>query len=246
MSYFRFAGRKIYSYQVILSLVGIAFLIAVLTGAKPPESVPLQPTSPAAKGDTDIPIWFYGVTAIVFGSLLWSIINGDARKDWHWFAKLRPIHFVFAWPILASAIATAIFLNRFPELDRSWLHHLSTGQSSTSGNLNVMAVFIPIVGPLALAIFVANMPNIVRLEEKIFRDGTKNWGNAIFRSLIFGLYHCTVGVNLASALSLGVAGLGFSWHYFKGGVERSTLVHLAYNMTGVAVIVAVLLAGLRS
>ena len=86
------------------------------------------------------------------------------------------------------------------------------------------------------------LPHFAKIEEVLFRSGTKGIGSALIRSLIFGLTHMLAGISLGYALALTVAGLWFSYQYKKGGVERSTSYHLAWNYFLVLILLVVLFA----
>jgi hypothetical protein len=122
---------------------------------------------------------------------------------------------------------------REPLLNFSWLQLLGTKQHpEAGGNLMISgALEIPLVGLFFLVLLFLNLPRLARYEEDAFRRGTKNWKDGCLRSLRFGLVHCLVGVPICYGLGLGIGGLWFTWHYFKGGVRRSTTVHALYNAT---------------
>ena len=60
----------------------------------------------------------------------------------------------------------------------------------------------------------------------------------IVRSITFGLVHCIIGVPIGVGLALSLAGVWFTIQYIKGGLDRSTLYHSAYNLN-IALIVLV-------
>lgn len=78
-------------------------------------------------------------------------------------------------------------------------------------------------------LFTLALPMICQAEESIFRKGTTSWSNAVLRSAIFGFSHMLVGVPIATALGLTVAGLWFTFWYFHGGVAVSTIHHTTYD-----------------
>lgn len=108
-------------------------------------------------------------------------------------------------------------------------------------NLNFAPTEIRFVGPIYLALLMFDLPVIAFTEEMIFRQGTASWPEAIVRSLLFGFVHMLVGVPLFAVASLSVAGLWFSYFYFEGGVELSTLHHTTYDFIVVGLILVMLI-----
>jgi len=97
-------------------------------------------------------------------------------------------------------------------------------------NLNLAAVKFPWFGALFLLILALNMPRLVRREEEVFRRGTKDWRDAVPRSLKFGMIHCLVGVPVSFGLALAIPGLVFSAAYLRGGIRASAFLHTVYNL----------------
>lgn len=52
----------------------------------------------------------------------------------------------------------------------------------------------------------------------------------------FGLVHCLAGIPVFAGLALSLGGLWFTYQYFRGGVEASTVHHLTYNLLIMAAI----------
>ncbi|MBL8059460.1 MAG: hypothetical protein JNK63_01950 [Chthonomonas sp.] len=109
----------------------------------------------------------------------------------------------------------------------SWLSLLAKGQEGA--NLMVAPAQIPWFGIIFVGLLALNLPRLARREEEMFRRGTKDWQDATFRSLKFGLIHMVVGVPLGAALALWIAGMFFSWRYFVGGIRESTFYHTLHN-----------------
>lgn len=131
--------------------------------------------------------------------------------------------------VLAATVATALtLLALFPALDRSWLY-LLPGTGGHAGNLGLMPIQIKYFGIAFLLLFAVSIPDLARSEEVRYRQGTRNWRHGVWRSVRFGLAHCVVGVPLYGGLALTVGGLWFTFQYFQGGVEGSTLHHATYN-----------------
>lgn len=153
------------------------------------------------------------------------------------FKRLRPVMFVTSLPVIAATIATAVLLFQVPWLQWGWYALVSGGQQ---GNVMISALsgtawlFLPFLALLALA-----MPHLVHGEEVSFREGTVTWAQGIRRSIGFGLMHLTAGVPIAAGLALTIAGLWYTHQYMRGGLDRSTSYHLAWNlivMTGAGVL----------
>ena len=125
----------------------------------------------------------------------------------------------------------------------SELFHVGSGNGQANlifSGLNwkwYAVVFLPV---LAVAV-----PRFARTEEVKYRTGTRNWFDGSLRSLRFGLVHMFMLIPFGVSLALTIAGLWFTHQYFKGGVERSTIYHAAFNTTIVVVLfVAVFFTGL--
>src|SRR5581483_1968633 len=91
---------------------------------------------------------------------------------------------------------------------------------------------------LLLLLFV--LPSLAAAEERLFRQGTRGWRQGLVRSLIFGLAHWPMGIPLGAALALSIGGLWFTYQYFRGGIARSTVYHLTYNLLAILLIVLLL------
>ncbi|MEO7718758.1 MAG: hypothetical protein ABIY70_21380 [Capsulimonas sp.] len=139
-----------------------------------------------------------------------------------------PILFQNLLIVLVTATAALTLLHLFPALNRSWLYLIPGGHGSAT-NLSVLPAHIKYYGIAFLLLFAVSIPKFARSEEKSYREGTRNWKQGAWRSLRFGLGHCVVGVPLYAGLALTIGGLWFTLQYFRGGVERSTLHHAAYN-----------------
>jgi hypothetical protein len=117
-----------------------------------------------------------------------------------------------------------------PWLSYSWLMLLAPkNQPVQATNQMLAGAQIPLFGVVFVIILMLNLPRLAALEEDEFREGTKDWKDAIPRSLKFGLMHMIVGVPLWCGLALAIPGMWFTSQYFKGGVSRSTMAHALYN-----------------
>lgn len=148
--------------------------------------------------------------------------------------QYRPVHFVTSLPVIALVAATGLWLYyNVPFLDKNpilWLLSLVFGGDGVGGSNVLFAgfqwkwyavIFMPVL-------FLA-FPALARGEEVDFREGTRDWRHGIRRSIMFGLMHIFALIPLAAAIALSIGGLWFTYQYFKGGVERSTIYHSVYN-----------------
>jgi hypothetical protein len=94
-------------------------------------------------------------------------------------------------------------------------------------------IFLPV---LALA-----LPRFAAAEEAKYRAGTRGWADGTYRSLRFGLVHMLMLIPFGVSLALSLAGAWFTWMYFRGGTERSTVYHAAFNTVIVALLFALTL-----
>ncbi|HRF59804.1 MAG TPA: hypothetical protein PLH94_07815 [Fimbriimonadaceae bacterium] len=113
----------------------------------------------------------------------------------------------------------------------TWLMLLARPEEAANAgqNLNLAPAQIPYVGLLFVALLALSVPRFARYEEEQFRRGTKGPGDALVRSVKFGLVHCIVGVPIGLGLALTIPGLWFTYQYRRGGVRRAVFVHSIYN-----------------
>ncbi len=103
-----------------------------------------------------------------------------------------------------------------------------------------------IVGVI-VGLFILSMLPVIPVaayrEECWFREGTDTWTVAIWRSCKFGFAHPLFLpiLPLAMAVPLALVGLWLTLHYWKGGLERSTLYHALYNFCVIPMIVIALI-----
>lgn len=139
------------------------------------------------------------------------------------YSRVRPRHIASSLLLVASTLAAyAAISSAVPATNTSWISALSGGGSSgTEGtNLLIAPATLPILGPVFIALLVLNMPLLTRLEERLFRGGTRSYIGAIPRSLVFGLAHCLVGVPVAAGLALAIPGMWFSRCYMAGEQQK--------------------------
>jgi membrane protease YdiL (CAAX protease family) len=86
------------------------------------------------------------------------------------------------------------------------------------------------IGPAVMALMLINLPIIALCEEYLFRLGTNGWRHAIFRSVLFGLAHLTANAPFGAVAGTTLAGMWFSYWYFRGGIMLSAQVHFAYTL----------------
>ncbi len=209
-------------------LVLLGSLAAVALGTAPPES-PAPPSSPAAHSLFQ-DLLKYGLSTIIFVSLALPLYRGKMKPYFRFFRLIRPRMVFESLFAIAGVIFAAIALGTlFPFLDRSWLYLLPANGGSAA-NVVIMPASIKYFGVVFLGVLALCLPRLAYDEEVQFRQGTENWRQGMKRSLRFGLAHCVMGVPIYVGLALTVGGLWFTYQYFKGGVERSTAYHLAYNL----------------
>ena len=213
----------------------VAFWYGMVAGV-PHRSASSAPASPA-----------WGVAKYVWCALLTAMLVRDLRRRtlieaWAVARQVRPVVLVQNALVLAVTVATGMSLVRlFPSLDRSWLY-LIPGFHGRATNIGLMPVDIKYFGAAFLLLLAVSIPGLARSEERRYRDGTRDWRHGARRSLRFGLGHCVVGVPVYAGLALCVGGLWFTYQYFRGGVERSTLHHATYNwiITGLVLLFVIL------
>ena len=180
------------------------------------------------------------VLLAVVGSLVQALWGRERlAESWSLVRRLRPLPFLTNLVPITAVLVTAAGLYQLPWLRWGWWTLISgtPGNAMVSAATGSLWVFVPFLVLLAVA-----MPQLVVAEEELFRRGTRNWGHALPRCLVFGLIHLVPGVPIAAALALSIAGLWFTRQYFRGGVARSTTYHLAWNYELVAIVAIALIA----
>lgn len=183
-----------------------------------------------AHGSSHLPdLLSYGIVVLMTGTLVWRLKAGHAAEA---FALARQVTLAVVGQNLIIVALTAslalVLVHVFPALDRSWLY-LLPGHEASSGNIAAMPMQIKYFGIVYVLLFAVNIPRMARSEEISYREGTRDWRHGAVRSLRFGLGHCMMGVPLFVGLALSIGGLWFTYQYFQGGVDRSTLHHATYN-----------------
>lgn len=221
------------------ALLGLAILVGlcvlfVRSLVTPP---PAHASSSAKAHEPFEQIALYVWAAFVTSLLVRPLWTKQAQKHWDVFRSLRPLDFVQAAVVLAITLGVICLLKIYvPWLDRSWLY-LLPGNDGDSANIFVVPATLPIVGLPFLMLLVLCLPMFAYREEVGYRLGTRDWRHGALRSLRFGLAHSFwAGIPLYIGLALTIGGLWFTFQFFKGGVERSTRHHLAYNLIAVTVV----------
>lgn len=87
-----------------------------------------------------------------------------------------------------------------------------------------------LIGYFKLMLFMAILPLVAYIEELIFRLGTQNWIDALYRSTIFGFAHMIIGAPFWVCCMGTLGGLVLSYLYFEGGIGPATLLHFQHNL----------------
>lgn len=219
----------------------LAFLVFVIYGAL----FGMPHSSNEAPGISIILLrWLWPVFMLYL--FVEPLLRAQAQKHWHHFKAIRLSTIACNFLVLVAVALSGYYLSvTFPLLNGSWLHLLPISQNGEATNLAAAPMQLPWVGPIFFVLFLLNIPYFASMEESLFRKGTRSWPDALLRSLAFGLVHCIMGVTVAMGLALSIGGLWFSWNYFRGGEERSTLHHATYNLIAIGLFaLAVLISAL--
>ncbi len=194
----------------------------------------------------------YAFTAGVTYSCVRYAVSGEMKQDYLLFKghNTKSWAEIIATNLLILAITLGLIVAVYvygPAVFRwSWIMLFAT-KDDQGTNLNLAGTQIPFFGPIFMVLLLLNFPRLARYEEEEFRDGTKDWKDAIPRSIKFGLWHCLVGVPLCGGILLAIPGFWFTRQYFRGGVDRSTLYHSVYNMIlGLVVLYFVTVSSIES
>lgn len=164
---------------------------------------------------------------------------------------LRPRHL---WPapfVLASVVAVFALAWLVPALRFGWWTLLGGQGNVVFGTTDqtqgtVFEVLIPVVFVLLL---LPALPLLVEAEERRFRFGAEGWstGRRALRGLQFGLLHLVVGIPVAAALGITVAGWWFTRVYLRAfrasgsageALAESTRAHLGYDLVVIGLVAA--------
>jgi len=203
------------------------------------------------------------LTVVVLGWVGSNLVVGArraVRRRSHTLDLLRGVRGRHLWPApLVLAVVLAVFGLAWlaPPLRFGWWSLLGGEGNVVFGSTEqtqgtVLEVLIPVVFVLLL---LPALPLLVEAEERRFRLGAEGWSTRrrAWRGLQFGLLHLVVGIPIAAALAIAVAGWWFTWVYLRAhrrtgspeaAVAESTRAHLGYDLVVVGLVAAsVVLSG---
>ncbi len=206
----------------------------------------------------------------------WTI-KGNGRRAFAYYRSLWPWAWLPAlgWALAGFVATASLFLIIYlviPPVARDWSLGTLFGIGSEAGrNTATIGLLTPWLLPFYAPILAFALPILAWIEELVFRQGTRGWRDALWRSLIFGLVHLTAGVSLGPCLALTGPGLVFTIVYFRAmhdprqqehlaqlpawardtlapdpsppmyGVFRATQAHFVYNALAIGLLVVVVL-----
>jgi hypothetical protein len=194
--------------------------------------------------------WFGSRLFVSFRRSLTSGARGHALEV---VRGLRLRHFLPVPLVLLLVILAAVGLTSIPPLAFGWWTAIG-GQGNPAFGVTdrtagtAFEVIVPVVFVILL---VPALPLLVEREEVAFRLGAEEWTTPkrIGKALLFGLVHALVGIPIGVALALSIGGAAFTLGYLRAyratasrraALLESTRLHLAYNLTIVTVVAAVL------
>ena len=201
------------------------------------------------------------VTVLVlgfFGSRLFvsfrrSLATDARRHAVELVRGLRPRHFLPVPVLLTLVVLAAMGLTALPLLDFGWWTAIG-GQGNPAFGVTertagtALEVIVPLV---FVVLLLPALPLLVEREEIAFRLGAESWSTPkrIGKAVLFGLVHALVGIPIGVALALSIGGAAFTLAYLRGwratgsrrsALAESTRLHLAYNLSIVTVVAALL------
>jgi hypothetical protein len=167
---------------------------------------------------------------------------------------LRVRHFVPPIPVLCLVVMAVIVLLQIPLLDFGWWSALGGVGNPVTGNTDRTAgTALEWLVPLCfIVLLVPALPLFAEAEERIFRLGSERrsqWQRFV-KGIQFGLVHALIGIPIGAALALSIGGWYFTWWYLSvyrrtgstsAAVLESTRAHVAYNVTVVVIVLALVL-----
>jgi hypothetical protein len=189
----------------------------------------------------------------MFVSFRRSLAAGARRHSVEVARGLRLRHFLPVPLVVALVLVVAIGLTSIPPLAFGWWTAIG-GEGNPAFGVTERTAGTPfelIVPVIFLVFLIPALPLLVEREEQLFRLDAESWSTQkrIGKTLLFGLVHALVGIPIGFALALSIGGAHFLLGYLRvwraTGSRRealleSTRLHLAYNATIVALVVAVL------
>lgn len=225
--------------QTILTAITFGFYYLITSPAQHSNSPSTDPQSGGSPAPGSSAFWI--VIIVVTAVLVHALLKKETRKHWVFFRQIRASLLLQNAFVLAATVTTGLVLEHLlPGLDRSWLYRFPVADGE-SANLILLPTMVKYLAPVYIMMFILCIPAFAYDEEVSYRNGTKNWIQGVFKSIRFGLRHCIMGIPLHYGLAIGVAGMWFMRQYFRGGVERSTLHHLTYNLIIAAVLLIIVL-----
>jgi hypothetical protein len=189
----------------------------------------------------------------MFVSFRRSLAAGARRHSLEVVRGLRLRHFLPVPLVVTLVLVVAIGLTSIPPLAFGWWTAIG-GEGNPAFGVTERTTGTPfelIVPALFLVLLIPALPLLVEREEQLFRLDAESWSTPkrVGKTLLFGLVHALVGIPIGFALALSIGGAHFLLGYLRAwratGSRRealleSTRLHLAYNATIVALVVAVL------
>lgn len=159
------------------------------------------------------------------------LLTGGLQTSMAMIAQITAGMVIQSLVIVALVLGVYCALTRLhPFFDWSWASLI--GKSPI--NIGLIPIKVKYLGLVFLILLILNLPTYALVEEEIFRAGTDNWVEGIWRSLLFGLAHCLSGISLGAGLAVSVTGLWLTHCYFVGGVQYAALHHTTYNIILIA------------
>ena len=182
-----------------------------------------------------------------------SMAAGARRHSLELVRGLRLRHFLPVPLVVGAVLVAAIGLTAFPPLAFGWWTAIG-GEGNPAFGVTERTAGTPfelVIPMIFVALLIPALPLLVEREEQLFRLGAESWSmwRRIGKTLLFGLVHALVGIPIGFALALSIGGAHFLLGYLRvwrrtgsrrAALLESTRLHLAYNVTIVVLVVAVL------
>jgi len=172
----------------------------------------------------------------------------------HTVGLLQGVRLRHVWPapfVLAAVLGAFGLAWLVPPLRFGWWSLLGGEGNVVFGSTDQTSgtaweVVIPVAFVLLL---LPALPLLVEAEERRFRLGAEGWSNGrrALRGLQFGLLHLVVGIPVAAALAITVAGWWFTCVYLRAyrrtgspseALTESTRAHLGYDLVVIGLVAA--------